>query len=106
MPDLVIFRPRLKSLQQRNEKVIFDLGYPDEKFETPSGRHNFVSSVHNSLRAGHESLNGRLKSFKVWKKFCHDPYLHSMCFLVVSNVVQLRLAEMPLLDIKAIDSSQ
>lgn len=102
----VIFRSKLKSLLQYNEKLICDSGYPDERFVTPSGRHNFVSSVHNWLKARHESLNRRFKSFMVLsKKFRHNLELYSMCFFAVANVVQLSLLEMPLFDIPANDSS-
>lgn len=104
MPDLVIFRTKLKNLLQDNEKVICDSGYPDEKCITPSGRYDFLSSVHNSLRARHEALNGRLKMFKVLAtKFRHDLSLHAMCFFAVANTVQLGLLENPLFDIPALD---
>ena len=105
MPDLLIFRSKLKGLLQESEYVLCDSGYSDTKCKRPSGRHDFLSSVHNSLRARHEAMNGRLKTFKVLtERFRHDISLHSICFFAVANVAQLGLLEQPLFEIPALDS--
>ena len=103
MPDLLIFRSKLKSLLLQTESVLCDSGYCDSKCIKPSERYDFISSVHNSLRARREAMNGRLKAFKVLsERFRHDLSPHSTCFFAVTNVVQLRLTQHPLFEIPAL----
>lgn len=88
-PDQRIFVERLSAMLLNNEKVIADGGYAGECIMKPSesSRERF-----QYLRARHEALNGRLKSFSVLRNvFRHDRDLHGLCFHAVAQLVQLRL---------------
>jgi len=92
--DLRIFRSKMKTILGEHERVVADNGYPDRKclrgVELPTAKLKLQSTI----RAWHETLNKRLKLFKVLSKvFRHDLKLHSCRFHVVTKLTKLSLEE-------------
>ena len=90
-PDLKIARDGLVNFLEAGEKVIADGGYRgDDHFLTPTGINDDYSRVMAVVRARHETVNGRLKSFNVLdSKFRHSIAKHGICFMAVVNLVQI-----------------
>ena len=85
-PDLRIFRYKLKDLLLPNELIIADLGYCDNRVILPpvcsSSRYVLF---HRKVRARHETLNSRLKNFRILSDvFRHNPDLNANCFFAAS----------------------
>ena len=100
-PDLNIARDGLVNFLEEGEKVIADGGYGgDSHFLTPTGVNDNFNNVMSVIRARHETVNGRLKSFNVLATtFRHSLGNHSQCFMAVANLVQVSLlTEAPLFD--------
>ena len=100
-PDLKIAREALVHYLDQDEKVIADGGYRgDSHFLTPTGINDDFSRVMAVIRARHETVNGRFKSFNVLAcTFRHSLGKHSQCFMAVANLVQVSLlTEAPLFD--------
>ena len=88
-PDVVIFQNPLKSMLGRDENVIADRGYPDEKFVTNNHK---INGILEALRAKHETLNRKLKSFSVLSStFRQKPKLQKYVIYSVLNIVQSKL---------------
>lgn len=91
-PDIKIFRLRMKHRLPFNEVVVADVGYNDEKCMSKQDCEANKEELHSTIRARHESANGRLKNFAVLQsKFRHKLSLHSICFHAVANVVQITI---------------
>ena len=88
----MIFRSRLKSSLFSTEKCIADRGYSDEKCITSNNEISSISGIAATLRARHETVNGRLKQFRATaEKFRHDIRLYGMVFFAVANITELLL---------------
>lgn len=76
----------------RHEKVLTDSGYTHEKCVAKCSIQAMDHEFHQRVRALHESINGRIKRFRVVDSvFRHGLYLHKRCFFAVVNVVQLMM---------------
>jgi hypothetical protein len=90
--DLTIFRHELKGRLGPDEMVEVDRGYAGEpKVRTPD---HFVSlsdkKAKAKARSRHETVNKRLKQFKVLREqFRHPIQKHQMCFRAVAVCTQL-----------------
>ena len=94
--DLSIFRDELKQFLDDGELLIADNGYKDERCILPEdcGPENLL--FHKAVRARHECVNGRLKTFSILRyKFRHDVSLHKYCFHAIANIVKLSFDESP-----------
>ena len=91
-PDVKIFRDGLKKELLPGEVVLADRGYSDERCVLVApGKDSRTSSL---LRARHESLNCRIKSFKATSDvFRHSLSKHSSVFHAVSNICQISILE-------------
>lgn len=75
----------------RGEKVIGDLGYNHYKFITPH-THPQTARLQKNIRSRHETVNSRLKAFKVLSTpFRHDISKHLLCFYAVAKIVQMSI---------------
>ena len=91
-PDIEIFSKRLKATLRRNEYVVADNGYRDEKCILPNDESFPNRRFHSVIRARHETANSRLKQFAVLTHtFRHNLKLHAQCFHAVANLTQLCL---------------
>ena len=93
-PDLKIFRSLLKALLRSGEKVIADRGYRgDARVVIPDdARNDEEADVMNVVRARHETVNGRLKKWKVLKeRFRHDKKKHHIVFRAVAVLEQIQI---------------
>ena len=88
--DVAIFRSSLKQKLLQGEVVLTDGGYPDGKCVRTIP--NTSTKFSKDVRARHEAVNGRLKSFKVLKHvFRHSMHKHRLCFMAVAQVIQIEL---------------
>ena len=96
MPDITIFRLRLKHVLPDGEKVIADKGY--------RGEPNKVVIDHpdaQKVRSRHETVNRRFKQFNILgRTFRHSPDLHQAVFIAVAVIVQLGMEESPLYQVE------
>lgn len=92
-PDNSIFCQQMKQKLLDGEFVIGDAGYTDRKCIRQSPNHSDINSIwHSRLRARHETVNARLKSYQVLHQiFRHDKSLHSDCFHAVVQITALCL---------------
>ena len=95
-PDLRIAREKLVHNLSRGEKIIADGGYQGEDcFDTPNGLNNQRSKMVSNIRARHETINGKIKAFRVVSNestFRHELKNHQMCFYAVANIANLELS--------------
>lgn len=89
-PDLKLARELYVLNVKAGEKTIGDKGYKDTNFFILPNEQN--KTVHRRIMARHETVNKRLRHFKVLKQtFRHDIKKHPMCFHAVVNVTHLIL---------------
>ena len=91
-PDINIFRVGLKGRLNATEMVVADKGYRgDSKCRTPSHLVSRTDSrATNKALARHETVNKRLKQFKVLKEqFRHPLYKHKDCFYASAAATQV-----------------
>jgi len=76
-----------------NEKAIADLGYHDNQyFQTPLISPINSLALQKKIRARHETVKSRLKSFNVLAhEFRHSLSFHVDCFYAVANIVQINI---------------
>ena len=99
--DLRIFRLGMKHHLDKEEYVVADGTYSDEKCLQPTGRHHPAHQALTLIRARHENVNARLKIFNVLtSKFRHSIHRHRACFMAVVNVTCLSVELEPLFDIE------
>jgi hypothetical protein len=82
----IIWNPRKKFWQMG--------GYRDGgvNFVTPTGLHNIGQRMRSLCRARHETINGRIKIFKVTDtRFRHNLNKHRMCFHTVLIITQMHI---------------
>ncbi len=91
-PDLKLARSQYCNEVDPGEKTIADRGYRDNNYfinpqDNQSGRR-----LQSRIRARHETVNSRIKSFKVTSSpFRHDTKDHLPCFFAVANICQLNI---------------
>jgi hypothetical protein len=92
-PDLRIFRESLIYELLPWEFIVADRGYQGDGRQhvlTPTNERDFDDEYQTLLRARHETVNGKLKVFKVLQGcFRHDRFFHNYVMRAVVNVVQL-----------------
>jgi len=93
-PDLRIFRSRLKRLLGRSEKVVADRGYRgDPRVIIPdNARDEAHLEEMNVARARHETVNGRLKTWKIMNtriRFAKEK--HHLVFRAVAVIEQIKI---------------
>ena len=102
-PDLNIFRENLKRKLRANEKAVADRGYRDNKCITPINLFGMNPQLHSLIRARHETLNGRLKNFKILHGvFRHSRGKHRKVVMSCANILQFKLEDEPLFDFNAV----
>jgi len=96
--DIKIFRDRMKLDLSRNERVEADNGYKGEDPEsckTPGGFCAGIEKNHEErmrIRARHESVNGRMKNFKILQEsYRHNLSNHGNVFRSIAVLVQLSI---------------
>ena len=93
MPDISIFRIKLKQKLGCREKVLADFGYKgDAKVSLPNddtiGHDNCVGA--SQLRGRHETINGKLKRWGVLRQlFRHNRNKHHVVFKACITLTQL-----------------
>lgn len=91
-PDLSIYRSGLKNQIRYGEQVLTDGGYKDESCVLKDNLVGITKRYHSLIRARHETLNKRLKEFKVLKHvYRHRLSKHVICFYAVANITQIAL---------------
>lgn len=96
--DLKIFRYKLKRMLSYGEKVVADRGYPGEpKVITPySAKSDKHLELMNRARARHETINGRLKTWKcLANRYRHAAKKHHICFRAVVTIEQIKMNAKP-----------
>ena len=89
-PDVKIFRRCMKEALLSGERVIADRGYSDDSCLTPNKSSESGHALAGELRARHEGVNGRLKTFAILRhRFYHNRSKHVLCFHAVAKVTQL-----------------
>ncbi len=108
-PDLTLARLNFTTMLLPNERVAADKGYKDDLFMLPISRpmnrgEKDFNTWHRKILARHETVNVRLKQFRVLKQvFTHGSTteerirLHIKCFTAVANLTQLMLRVKPLM---------
>jgi hypothetical protein len=92
--DLTIAQRGVCNHLEPQEKILADGGYRDggQFFHTPTGFHNVGQRMRSLCRARHETINRRLKSFRVLSTcFQHGFEFHLNCFHVVLIVTQIHI---------------
>jgi hypothetical protein len=92
--DVNIARRSLVHFLHHNEYYIADGGYRDgyQWSVTPTGRSSYRDRQMGVVRSRHETINSRLKGWKVLSAlFRHPLEKHSAAFRAVANIVQLGL---------------
>ena len=95
MPDISIFRIKLKLRLGPREKVILDMGYlGDTKVSLPDdkavGHDNRV--IMSKARGRHETINGKFKRWGcLWQMFRHHRSKHHLVFKACLTLTQLLL---------------
>jgi len=92
--DIKIFRSQLKQLLLPGEKVLADRGYRgDSRVCHPdTAEDDQHASAMNSARARHETINGRLKTWKSMKQvFRHSRVKHHLIFRAVLVIEQIKI---------------
>lgn len=98
-PDINIFRAQLRGMIPNGEKLIADKGYIGEgmKLWLKNEGNEVQIRAFKFMRARHETLNGRMKTFKsmdsVWR---HDLDKHPVCFYSILVITQINLQYHPL----------
>jgi len=93
-PDIKIFRSRLKRMLGRTEKVVADRGYRgDPRVVIPDQARDEVHLEEmNTARARHETVNGRLKTWKSMStriRFAKEK--HHLVFRAVAVIEQIKI---------------
>ena len=91
VPDITIFRSKLKGLLLPGEKALGDGTYLDIKCVSKKDGLNYIHRrAMARTRARHESINRRLKQFKcLGSRYRHDLKKHHLVFQAVITLTQL-----------------
>lgn len=88
-PDLKLSREVFVPSLKTGEQAMADKGYKDPHFILPNPEN---SELHGLIMSRHETINGRLKSFRILGQvFKHSLQKHPMIVSAVANVTQLML---------------
>jgi hypothetical protein len=93
-PDITISRLGICNYLESQEKILADGGYRDGSLhhDTPTGKHNLGQRMRSLCRARHETINGRIKSFRVTStKFRHKIEKHQTCFHAILVMTQIHI---------------
>ena len=94
-PDISVAREEFVAHLRHNERAIADDGYADAmKFVYPKlfEEQPQVGRVLKEIMSRHETLNGRLKSYKVLDTaFRHELSFHPPCFYAILSLIQLSI---------------
>jgi len=92
-PDLKIFRSRLKQWLLLGEKVVADRGYRvGSRICHPDYGTEEQQEAMNTARARHETVNGRLKTWKSMKQgFRHSLDKHYLVFRAALVIEQIKI---------------
>lgn len=75
-----------------NEKVLSDAGHGEPHIVHGSVIVECGDERARRLRAGHEQINGRLKSFScLLNRWQHDLHIHKHCFFAVALIIELKI---------------
>jgi hypothetical protein len=91
-PDLKISRMGICHHLEEKEMLLADGGYRDGRvhFDTPTGLNNPGQRMRSLCRARHETVNGKIKSFKVTStKFRNELANHQKCFHAILILTQM-----------------
>jgi len=84
-PDLKLARSKYVNFVGEDELTIADKGYKDQRYFAYNN-----SMLVKKILARHETVNSRLKNFKVLSdRFRHNLTFHKYCFHAVANIVQM-----------------
>ena len=90
--DQRIFNLKMSKCLTNNEKVLADAGYGGPHIVHGSIVENCDDKRAARLRARHEQINGRLKSFScLSNRWRHDLHKHKYCFFAVAVIVQFEI---------------
>ena len=92
--NLMIARSALHDNLYNNEFYIADGGYKDGSNYsiTPTGLRDYGEIQRQTVRARHETINGRLKQWACLKQtYHHNLQNHGMIFRSVANIIQMCL---------------
>ena len=90
--DQSILNRNLVGRLDENEKVLGDRGYRSPRIVHSLGASNEKERREKLLRAYHEQINGKIKSFSsISQRWRHELHKHSTCMFAVVNIVQLQL---------------
>lgn len=91
-PDLRIFKQRMCASLYSGEFVIGDRGYKHVRCITPDDVLPHARSLHDHIRARHETCNERFKRFSILGQvFRHSVQLHGRVFHAVSKIAALAI---------------
>ena len=91
--DQSIFNLKMLNSLSSREKVLGDKGYGGPKIVHRLSTNGTVDTLSKNLRAHHEQINGRIKSFQsMSQKWRHSIKKHGFCFFAIANIVQLKIA--------------
>ena len=97
LTEVLIFRDNLKKLLGPGVCVIMNSFYPHEHWLQSQNCIYESKKIHKLIRAGHETLNDRIKTFRVLSTcFRHNHNIHKFFFHAVMHKVKLILHERPL----------
>lgn len=87
-----IYRSSLKQKIGVGEKLVADGGYGDDSCILKNSLAGITKRYHAAIRARHETVNKRLKDFKILKHvYRHSLSKHATCFFAVANITQIAL---------------
>ena len=90
--DRAIFNRKMQKYLLDYEKVLADRGYSGPRILHGSIANDKQDCYSQQLRAYHEEINGRLKTFSNFsEKWSHSIHKHYLCFFSAANVVQIGL---------------
>lgn len=91
-PDINIFRSGMKKKLEAGERVVADDGYKDARCLRSEHLQGADANLHSRIRARHETINRRFKSFSViGGRFRHALDRHSLCFHAVAKITSLMI---------------
>ncbi len=91
--DQSIYNTKLVNYVPNGEKVLADRGYGGETIVHGGLLGDRDGSISGKLRAYHETVNGRIKSFLCMQhRWRHSIHKHELCFFAVANIVQIMIA--------------
>ena len=92
--DQGIFNLKMRQHLQQHEKVLCDAGYSGSHVTNGSLYGDTDDKLASNLRAYHERLNGKIKSFgSMTHRWRHQLEKHQVCFFAVAHIVQIAIED-------------